>query len=150
MLENRRGAASVSLGGRLYVFGGEGGIDGEYVLSASECFDPIRGQWEALTPMSQHRFCAGVVAFRGSAYLCGGSVGMDALCSAEVFQAKTIVTEFESTGRSSGSPWKKLPAMLDGRVGAACAVSNNCLYACGSSHAESIKNDVELLRLDGC
>lgn len=64
MLVGRCNAAFAVTGGRLYVFGGRGGIavDSAARLSSAEVFDPRRGEWSALPPMSERRTDATAVA----------------------------------------------------------------------------------------
>ena len=44
----RRGSGVVLVQGRLFVFGGSDGFE---ALSTSECYDPVKNQWEMLTSM---------------------------------------------------------------------------------------------------
>jgi len=132
MLERRRGAVSASIDGLLYVCGGEGGADGEYVLSSAERYCPTSGRWEALPPMKSHRFGAAAVAMKGELYICGGSMGLDALRCAEVFVPKREC-------------WKILPDMLEGRFRAAGAHVAGKLYMCGSDQIDLDVATVERL-----
>jgi len=136
MLERRRGAVSASINGWLYVCGGEGGADGEYVLSSAERYCPSSGGcWEALPPMKSHRFGAAAVAMKGELYVCGGSMGLDAFKCAEAF----IPTR---------GCWEVLPDMLEGRLRAAGAHIAGKLYMCGGDQIDRDVASVEHLSLD--
>ena len=52
----RRRHASAAVGGKLYVFGGLGGIDGgaEY-LSTAEVYDPASNSWAEVTSLASAR-----------------------------------------------------------------------------------------------
>merc|ERR1719171_435087 len=94
-------AACVTIGDRLYVCGG---WDGYNDLSSAERFDPQRGCWEALPPMSIDRHRSTCAAMGGQLYICGG-LGKS---SAEYFDPEA-------------NEWRALPDMSAARAGAACA-----------------------------
>ena len=82
-MDHRRAwAAAVSLGGRLYVAGGDGG---DISLASAERFDPQRNLWESLPPMSYERDKASAAAMGGRRYVCGGGNSHEAARSVERF-----------------------------------------------------------------
>lgn len=145
MQEFRRIAAGAALGGCLYVCGGEGGCNGEFVLSSTERFDPVAHRWELLPSMAGHRFGAASAALRGGGdggggvgsgrlVVLGGSLGVDALCSAELYCPQR-------------GCWEELPDMIEPRCGAAAvAISGGGLLVCGGGRAERTLYSAELLR----
>jgi N-acetylneuraminic acid mutarotase len=65
----RSGIAAAQLGGRIFVFGGEGS---EGTFDENEAYDPATDTWETLEPMPTARHGLGAVAFGESIYVIGG------------------------------------------------------------------------------
>ena len=64
LADNRDGAASVLINGRMHVCGGRSG--------SLDCFDPVSGLWQTLPPMSQGRFGHAAAVVGGRLHVCGG------------------------------------------------------------------------------
>ncbi len=70
----RGGVAGAVLGGKLYVFGGEGNdADPTGVFDEIEAFDPAANAWEALPAMLEPRHGLAAAELGGSIYLPGGA-----------------------------------------------------------------------------
>merc|ERR1712136_321884 len=114
--QDRVGAASAVISGRLYVCGGVS----ERQRSSSrlmDCFDPLLGIWQILPPMSQGRMCHAAAVNGARLYVCGGR-SFRALKTAECFDTLTI-------------SWKSLPSMAHARDDAAAAVIRHHVYVVG-------------------
>jgi N-acetylneuraminic acid mutarotase len=88
ILTPRGGAAGGELGGRIYVFGGEGNTDDPRgIFHEAEVYDPVTDTWEALPDMNvpRHGFGAAVIGDR--MYMPGGSTsqGIEAQTTHSVF-----------------------------------------------------------------
>jgi N-acetylneuraminic acid mutarotase len=70
----RGGVAGAVLGGKLYVFGGEGnGADPTGVFDEIEAFDAVANAWETLPAMLEPRHGLAAAELGGSIYLPGGA-----------------------------------------------------------------------------
>jgi N-acetylneuraminic acid mutarotase len=69
----RGGVAGAVLGGRLFVFGGEGSDDPSGVFPDIESYDPVSDEWEAHPPMEVPRHGMGAAEVGGRIYLPGGA-----------------------------------------------------------------------------
>jgi len=67
----RQGAAGCELGGKLYVLGGNQGLD----LQTVEAYDPALDAWTTCAPHPVARSWAGACALNGKLYLVGGYDG---------------------------------------------------------------------------
>ncbi|HSL06196.1 MAG TPA: kelch repeat-containing protein, partial [Nitrospiraceae bacterium] len=65
----RSGITSSVVGGRVYVFGGEGG-DGTF--RENEAYDPVRDTWQTMAPMPTGRHGLGSAVVRGRIYVISG------------------------------------------------------------------------------
>jgi N-acetylneuraminic acid mutarotase len=65
----RSGIAAASLGGRIFVFGGEGN---EGTFDENEAYDPQTDTWETLEPMPTARHGLGAAAVGDTIYVIGG------------------------------------------------------------------------------
>jgi N-acetylneuraminic acid mutarotase len=91
ILTPRGGAAGALLGGKIYVFGGEGNVDDpRKIFHETEVYDPANDQWTSLPDMSvpRHGFGAAVIGER--IYLPAGSIsqGIDVVDAHTVFYLK--------------------------------------------------------------
>jgi N-acetylneuraminic acid mutarotase len=127
MSEVRCAAATVVLGGKLYVCGG---FDGQARLRSAERFDPLTGKWQPLPPMVRARDEAAAVVIAGELYVLGGFDGSHVLNSVERFSPLS-------------SSWEVLPPMSTMRAAfSACEVKGQ-LYACGGSDGQHCLATVE-------
>jgi N-acetylneuraminic acid mutarotase len=69
----RGGAAGAVLGGRLFLFGGEGADNGTGVFSEIEAYDPASDSWESFPPMELPRHGFGAANIDDRIYLSGGA-----------------------------------------------------------------------------
>jgi hypothetical protein len=70
---SRAGGAAVTLGERLYVFGGEGARNPSGVFAEAEAFDVQTERWTRLTPMGRPRHGNGAAAAFGRIHIPGGA-----------------------------------------------------------------------------
>lgn len=133
----RGGSAVGTIGGKLYVLGGEGGYSNcgkGGTFSSAVVFDPESNSWSVATNMSTPRMnlAAGVV--EGKLYAVGGfsSENKSALSSMEIYDPST-------NSWSAGAPMK------DARGKHAAGVLNNKLYVMGgtTSFADPISGMVK-------
>ena len=68
----RSSPATVTIGGRMMIFGG---THKSQYLTTCEAFDPCTNEWTALSPMPTPRACASAVAWQGRAFIFGGYNG---------------------------------------------------------------------------
>lgn len=61
-----------------------GGHDGPLVRKSVECYNPETNTWASVADMAFCRRNAGVVAYGGMLYVCGGDDGTSNLSSVEV------------------------------------------------------------------
>ena len=74
MPTSRGGLSAAALGGRLYVFGGEGNPDdASGVFDAAEAYDPATDTWTVLEPMTTPRHGTGAAAFNDRVWVPGGA-----------------------------------------------------------------------------
>ena len=85
MKSPRRNAASASIDGKIYVFGG---YNGSTALSSAEVYDPHEGVWRCLPPMCTKRSSASAVHIDGSVFVAGGYSGSSFLNSVEKYDIK--------------------------------------------------------------
>lgn len=145
MRERRSAACGVVLGEHLYVAGGEGGSNREYVLNAVEQFRPGAGgydgasnadssEWEVLSPMKAHRYGAACAVVGQRLVVCGGSIGLFARRSVEAF-------------RPAAGRWEPLPDMIHCRVGALACAAGSCVVVCGGEpHNAATVEQLDLRR----
>lgn len=79
----RGGAAGALLGGRLFVFGGEGADNVPGVFTNIEAYDPTADAWEAFPPMLHPRHGFGAATLDGRIYLPGGAIQLGGAPSSE-------------------------------------------------------------------
>jgi N-acetylneuraminic acid mutarotase len=70
----RGGAAGAVLGGRLFLFGGEGNPDNQGVFPEIEAYDAVNDSWEELPPMELPRHGFGAATLDNRIYLPGGAI----------------------------------------------------------------------------
>lgn len=120
MLSARAGAAASTIGGKIYVCGGEG--DGATVLNSVEVFSSAKSDWQPHSPMRQRRQWAAAGAINGALYVCGGidSTGYNhrPLSNAEYM-------------REGQDVWQNVCPMSQCRARAAAAVVGGKFYVCG-------------------
>jgi N-acetylneuraminic acid mutarotase len=63
--------AAATLGGRVYLFGGED-LDSSATFDAAERFDPATGRWEAVAPMPTSRHGLGAAVLGSAIWVVGG------------------------------------------------------------------------------
>jgi N-acetylneuraminic acid mutarotase len=74
ILTPRGGSAGAVLGGRLFVFGGEGNPDSQAgVFGEIEGYDPVTDSWESFAPLAVPRHGFGAAVLDGRIYLPGGA-----------------------------------------------------------------------------
>ncbi|KOB64558.1 Actin-binding protein ipp, partial [Operophtera brumata] len=83
-----------TLGGRVYVVGGE---QGSQILANGEVYDPQTDKWTNISPMKEARCEFGLTAWNGNLYAFGGWVGCDMGASVEVYDP--FMNEWETCGR---------------------------------------------------
>eukprot|EP00928_Gymnodinium_smaydae_P013488 TRINITY_DN14917_c0_g1_i1.p1 TRINITY_DN14917_c0_g1~~TRINITY_DN14917_c0_g1_i1.p1 ORF type:complete len:419 (+),score=27.79 TRINITY_DN14917_c0_g1_i1:27-1259(+) len=119
MTMKRVWASAGAVQGRLYVCGGsERQHVPHYTLSSVESYDPELCQWIACTPMLEVRRAASSAVMDGHLYICGGSVGSQAVCSVERYSPQN-------------NRWELQAPMPSGRRNATCAVAGGKIYICG-------------------
>lgn len=86
---NRMGACAI--GGRVYVAGGMGVLDGveDITLPVLERWDPTTAEWERLPDMRHGRHGHGVVAYGGEVWVIGGYTEEGMSASVEIFDPRT-------------------------------------------------------------
>ena len=67
---NHFGAASATVGGKLYVLGG---LDQQNYTTVVEVYDPVARTWTSLNPMPAPALYSGVGVVGGKIYVCGGN-----------------------------------------------------------------------------
>lgn len=88
ILTPRGGAAGGELGGRIFVFGGEGNVDDPNgIFHEAEVYDPASDSWQTLPDMNVPRHGFGAAIILGKIYLPGGSTsqGIDVTPTHSVF-----------------------------------------------------------------
>jgi len=116
-------AVSAVINGRFYVCGGQSISSGSSSKSL-DCFDPHRGSWQSLPPMSQGRCGQSVAVVGARLYVCGGWSDDRALESAECFDTLTTT-------------WQSLPAMVCPHYEAGAAVIRQHVYIVGGYDFET-------------
>eukprot|EP00928_Gymnodinium_smaydae_P035390 TRINITY_DN24912_c0_g2_i1.p1 TRINITY_DN24912_c0_g2~~TRINITY_DN24912_c0_g2_i1.p1 ORF type:complete len:369 (-),score=60.76 TRINITY_DN24912_c0_g2_i1:88-1194(-) len=135
MAEPRGGAAGGVLWSRMYVCGGRQDVEPidrvPRYLRCAEVFDPERGAWEALPPMSEVRCSAACGRVEGSLYVCGGSgANKRPLQSAERFNP-------------ARGEWEVIPPLQQPRSASSCAGLQGQLLVCGGLQGGTCLNSVE-------
>ena len=70
----RSGIGGAALGGRFYVFGGEGNrANPQGIFDAVEAYDPATDAWLVLSPMRTPRHGINAAVLNGRAYIPGGA-----------------------------------------------------------------------------
>jgi N-acetylneuraminic acid mutarotase len=72
----RGGVSAAAVGGKVYVFGGEGNTEAgsEGVFDQVEVYDTTRDKWESVGKMKVPRHGTSAVAVGGAVYIPGGGV----------------------------------------------------------------------------
>merc|ERR1712232_1548573 len=86
MTTEREGCAVVSVGKKIYVFGG---YDGRTRLSSAEFYDTTSHEWTKLPDMKQKRSSFAATAVGNRICIVGGWDGSNCLSSCEVFDIFT-------------------------------------------------------------
>lgn len=79
----RGGAAGAVLGGRLFLFGGEGNTEMDGIFANIEAYDPLTDSWEEYPPMLVPRHGYGAATINGRIYLAGGATRQGGAASSE-------------------------------------------------------------------
>lgn len=122
------GAAAVTVGKRIYLFGGF--VTGD----ATYAYDPENDAWQRRAPMPTSRHGMAAVAIEGKVYVLGGSTGAAASNALEVYDPVT-------------NQWSRLPSMPTARVFLSAAVVDGKIYAIGGSPdccGKAVTNAVEV------
>ncbi len=108
------GAAAVTVGERIYLFGGF--VTG----NATYAYDPKKDEWQRRAPMPTSRHGMAAVTVEGKVYVLGGSTGAAASNALEVYDPVA-------------NHWDPLASMPTARVFLAAAVVDGKIYAIGGS-----------------
>jgi DNA-binding CsgD family transcriptional regulator len=112
---------AVTIGGRIYVPGGEG-KDGK-VLTAFEAYDPRSKQWESLPPLPAPRSRYALSSFEGKLYLFGGWDGSS---------ARKEVFEYDPTTNA----WAERAPLPTARSNAGAALVQDHIYVIGGENEQ--------------
>ncbi|WP_457652691.1 Ig-like domain-containing protein [Rhodocaloribacter sp.] len=128
----RWGVASVVLGGKVYVMGGQ--AENGAVLDVVERYDPATDTWESVARMDDERFNAAAVVFGGKIYVLGGrDKDGDVKDDVQVYDPATGL-------------WTPAAELEEKREGASATLLNGTIYVVGGSDENAmILNDVERL-----
>jgi N-acetylneuraminic acid mutarotase len=128
----RWGVASVVLGGKVYVMGGQ--AENGAVLDVVERYDPATDTWESVARMDDERFNAAAVVFGGKIYVLGGrDKDGDVKDDVQVYDPATGL-------------WTSDAELEEKREGASATLLNGTIYVVGGSDENAmILNDVERL-----
>ncbi|HEX6903914.1 MAG TPA: kelch repeat-containing protein [Thermoanaerobaculia bacterium] len=123
------GAAAVTVGKRIYLFGGV--VTG----NATYAYDPRNDTWQRLAPMPTSRHGMAAVTVKGKVYVLGGSTGAAASNALEMYDPEN-------------NRWERgLAPMPTARVFLAAAVVGGKIYAIGGSPdccGKAVTNAVEV------
>jgi hypothetical protein len=123
MSVSRYRCAAASIGGLLYVVGGE---DDHEALASAECYDPSTSDWRALPDMSVKRCWCAAACVDGLLYVVGGADSSHDL--------KRALASVECFDPSTGA-WRALPDMSVARYQCAAASIGGLLYVVGGEDA---------------
>lgn len=114
-----RNVRAVTLGGKIYVPGGEG-QDGK-VLAICEAYDPRTKQWESLPPLPAPRSRYALADFEGQLYLFGGWDGTS-------YRAEVFVLD------PRAKTWAESAPMRTPRANAGAALVEERIYVIGGEN----------------
>ena len=145
----RNAAAAISVGGKIYVIGGNQLADGapnpgpaNNVVGTNEAYDPATNKWEthAAMPTPRNHPAIGVVG--GKIYLIGGRIGAPNVANFTA-EATGVVEEYDpATDR-----WRLMSKMPTARSGEGWATYQGMIYVVGGEirdyHMDAVFRDVE-------
>jgi N-acetylneuraminic acid mutarotase len=128
MPTGRRSLAAVTLNGKIYAIGGQGGSG---LLNTVEVYDPSANTWSTAPPMPTARNYFAAAAVNGKIYAIGGELSTGGVLN--------IVEVFDPTANT----WSTAVSMPTARDGLTAAVANGKIYAIGGYNGV-ILNTVEV------
>merc|ERR1712038_2056176 len=132
MTTAREGCAAVSVGRKIYVFGGH---DGRTELSSAEFYNTTSQQWTKLPDMKQQRWECAATLVGNSIVIVGGHNGSNILSSCEVFDT------FTDTWSSP------IPDMKEKRWGCQAVSIGLKIYVMGGRNGSTTFSSVEVLEM---